>query len=189
LVSTGRHHGFESLAEAQLLLMLDFAGAVTEVLAQPLRLKFVSTDGLREHIPDFFAETRSGRWLIDVRPGGRVEPRDELAFAATREVALLLGWGYLVVTGWRPHVGPTVGEFSAQRRPLTDRFGMTETLLGAVADGPRVFGELAADTVAPVIARAYLLHLLWYRRVGMDLAAPLTDRTPITVARAATERR
>ncbi|MYW97927.1 hypothetical protein GTY63_46805 [Amycolatopsis rubida] len=31
LVSTGRMHGFESLAEARLLLMLDFAGGVTDV--------------------------------------------------------------------------------------------------------------------------------------------------------------
>jgi hypothetical protein len=35
LVSTGRHHGFESLAEARLLLALDFAGDLVEVLAQP----------------------------------------------------------------------------------------------------------------------------------------------------------
>lgn len=40
LVSTGRHHGFESIAEQRLLLMLDFADAVSEVLSQPLRLRF-----------------------------------------------------------------------------------------------------------------------------------------------------
>ena len=37
LSSTGRHHGYESLAEARLPLVLDFAGELTEVLAQPLR--------------------------------------------------------------------------------------------------------------------------------------------------------
>jgi hypothetical protein len=49
LVSTGRHHGFESLAEQRLLLALDFAGAVSEVLPQPFRLVFDSADGRGEH--------------------------------------------------------------------------------------------------------------------------------------------
>ncbi|GAA4546478.1 TnsA-like heteromeric transposase endonuclease subunit [Amycolatopsis samaneae] len=182
LVSTGRHHGCESRAEAVLLQMLDFAGGVTEVLSQPVRLRFQAQDGPREHIPDFFADTSGGRWLIDVRPQGRIEPRDEVAFAATGEVALLLGWGYLVVTGWRARVEATVDQFSAQRRPLTDRLGITESLLTGLAEGLRPFGELAATTIAPPIARAYLLHLLWHRRVGMDLTASLGDHTLITAA-------
>jgi hypothetical protein len=33
-VSTGRHHGFESLEEARLLLALDFAGDLVDVLTQ-----------------------------------------------------------------------------------------------------------------------------------------------------------
>jgi hypothetical protein len=35
MVSTGRLHGFESLEERPLLLALDFAGEVEEVLSQP----------------------------------------------------------------------------------------------------------------------------------------------------------
>lgn len=54
-------------------------------------------------------------------------------------------------------------------------------LLAAAADG-RSFGELAAATVVPAVARAFLLHLLWHRRLGMDLSQPLTDRTPIMLA-------
>jgi hypothetical protein len=53
LVSTGRHHGFESHAEQQLLLVLDFAGGVVEVLSQPFRLAFTTSAGPGEHIPDF----------------------------------------------------------------------------------------------------------------------------------------
>jgi hypothetical protein len=43
LVSTGRHHGFESLAEQRLLLALDFAGELVDVLPQPFRLRFATT--------------------------------------------------------------------------------------------------------------------------------------------------
>lgn len=53
-MSTGRHHGFESLEEARLLLALDFL-QVREVLPQPFRLEFVHRDGRMEHTPDFLA--------------------------------------------------------------------------------------------------------------------------------------
>ncbi len=181
-MSTGRLHGFESLAESRLLLMLDFAGELVDVLSQPLKLRFRASDGTREHVPDFYVETRSGRWLIDVRPSGRIAARDEVAFAATAEVALLQGWGYAVVTGWRQPAEASVDAFSAQRRPLADPLGIAAQLLDEVGGGARPFGELAAATSAPVIGRAFLLHLLWHRRLGMDLAVPLTDQTLITAA-------
>jgi hypothetical protein len=37
LVSTGRHHGLESLEEQRFLLAVDFAGGVTQVVSQPSR--------------------------------------------------------------------------------------------------------------------------------------------------------
>jgi hypothetical protein len=45
MVSTGRHHGFESHAERELLLALDFAGGLEDVLSQPFRLAFTAADG------------------------------------------------------------------------------------------------------------------------------------------------
>ncbi|WP_281904886.1 TnsA-like heteromeric transposase endonuclease subunit [Phytohabitans aurantiacus] len=175
LVSTGRHHGFESLEEARLLLALDFAADLVNVLAQPLRLRYSTRSGPREHIPDFLAFSRTGRWLIDVRPAARVTQQDRVAFAASAEVALLLGWRYVVVTGWKPHVTSTLDTLSAQRRPLTDRLGMADALVAAVAAGPRPFGELAGSTVAPPVARAWLLHLLWQRRLGVELGSALSE--------------
>ncbi|MGC9668478.1 hypothetical protein ACNTMW_18220 [Planosporangium sp. 12N6] len=66
MVSTGRHHGFESIAEQRLLLALDFAGGVSDVLGRPFRLRFATASGWREHIPDFLAVTAEGGLLIDV---------------------------------------------------------------------------------------------------------------------------
>jgi len=177
LVSTGRHHGFESLQEARLLHALDFAGELVDVLAQPLRLRFFTHDGPQEHIPDFLAYARTGRWLIDVRPAVRIGSEDLVAFAASAEVALMLGWRYAVVTGWKPHVMTTLDALSAQRRAVTDRLGLVDGLLASVAAGPRPFAELAAQSVAPAVARAYLLHLLWHRRLGVELGSPLGATT------------
>jgi hypothetical protein len=175
MVSTGRHHGFESLEEARLLLALDFAGGVVEVLAQPFGLRFATTEGPAGHIPDFLAVTWDGTWLIDVRPSDRIGERDRVKFAAAADVSLECGWRYLLVPGWRPYVAMTLDTLSAQRRPLADPLGLREALLREAERGPRRFGDLAAKTVAPPVARAQLLHLLWHRRLSIDLARPLTD--------------
>jgi hypothetical protein len=53
-------------------------------------------------VPDFLATGRDGTWLVDVRPGQRVKPDDRMRFAAAAELALVLGWRFAVVTGWRP---------------------------------------------------------------------------------------
>jgi hypothetical protein len=177
LVSTGRHHGFESIAEQRLLLVLDFAGQLIDVLSQPMRLRFATAGGSMDHIPDFLAVTRAGTWLIDVRPAGRVGDDDRVKFAAAAEAALACGWRYLVVCGWRPSAFSAVDTMSAQRRPVTDPLGVQVELLDAVARGPLPWRELVSATSYPAIGRGHGLHLLWHRRLGIDLAAALTDQT------------
>ncbi len=175
MVSTGRHHGFESLAEQRLLLALDFAGAA-RVVSQPFRLRFGTCDGWRDHTPDFVGVLGDGSiWVVDVRPRGRVDKQARVCFAATAEVALAAGWRYAVVTGWRQQVLATLDALSAQRRPLTDRLGLQAELVEAAAVGPCAFGALVAATSLPAVARAHALHLLWHRKLGVDLAAPLHD--------------
>jgi hypothetical protein len=180
LVSTGRHHGFESIAEQRLLLALDFAAGVVELFSQPFRLRYTTTHaGWREHIPDFLAATTAGPVLVDVRPAGRIGGEDRVAFAATAEAALVAGWRYLVVTGWRAHVTATLDTLSSARRPLQDPAGLERQLLEAASGGPLSFGGLVAATRLPMVARAHALHLIWHRRVGIDLAVPLGDASLI----------
>ena len=183
MVSTGRHHGFESHAEQQLLLALDFAGDLEDVLSQPFRLAFTADDEPGEHTPDFLAVTRGGAWLIDVRPGERIKAEDRIRFAAAAEAALSCGWRYAVVAGWRPHVQTTLDTISAQRRPLADPLGLQCALLTAAGRGPARFGELVEQAVVPPVARAQALHLIWNRRLGVDLAAPLGDRSLVHAGR------
>jgi hypothetical protein len=181
LVSTGRLHGFESLNEARLLLVLDFAGQLIEVLSQPLRFRFGVADGMRDHTPDFLALTRSGIWLIDVRPAELIEEEDRESFAAAAELARACGWRFVVAAGWREHVLTSLDWFSSQRRPLSDPLGVEPGLV-AGAVGGRSFGELAGASAFPPVARAHLLHLLWHRRLGLDLRRPLGDRSIVVAA-------
>lgn len=132
--------------------------------------------------------TADGVLLVDVRPGERIGVDDRTAFAAAREVALSAGWRYLVVSGWRPGVQATLDTLSAQRRALTDPLGLQAQVLEALADGPRRFGDLVAATRLPAVARAHALHLIWRRRLGIDLAAPLNDGTPVWAAQVGVSR-
>ena len=182
LVSTGRHHGFESLEEQRFLLALDFAGGVRDVVSQPFRLRVETAAGWREHIPDFIAMNGQDVWLVDVRPRALVKDDDRVLFAAAAEAALAAGWRYAVICGWRPHVMATLDMLSSQRRPLADRLGLVPQLLAVAGTGPLGFDDLAGSTSCPAVARAHALHLIWHRRLGIDLAGPLTGRTMVWLA-------
>ncbi|MGP4083267.1 hypothetical protein [Streptomyces sp. KR55] len=110
-----------------------------------------------------------------------IEPEDLESFAAAEEVALVCGWHYAVAAEWRPHVRFTLSAFYGKRRPTRDVLGVQPDLL-AQAEAGVTFGELAAEQTYWPVARAQLLHLLWHRRLGLDLAQPLTDRSRVVLA-------
>lgn len=91
LATTGRQHGFESLAERRLLLVLDFVGGFDEVPARPFRLRFSSSEGKGSHIPGFLVLAAGASWLVDVRPEGLISAEDEVRFAAAVQVATAAG--------------------------------------------------------------------------------------------------
>ncbi|GAA2731804.1 TnsA-like heteromeric transposase endonuclease subunit [Streptomyces nogalater] len=190
VLSTGRQHAFESHREDQFLAMADFTGDAEEMLSQPFLLEFQGEGGWREHIPDFLLVSRRGRWLVDVRPAGRMDDDDLMKFAATSEVALALGWGYAVVTGWRPLTWRNVDLLYSRRRPMQDRLGLKPMLLqtaraAQALSQPLTFRALADSYEFPSLARPVILHLLWHRQLGVDLAAPFGDSSILRVAREA----
>jgi hypothetical protein len=67
---------------------------------------------------------------------------------------------------------------------LTDPLGLQGVLLAAARTGSMRFGALVEQTAVPAMARAQALHLLWTRRLGVDLAEPLTDRSMVHAGRA-----
>ena len=184
LVTTGQQHGFESLEERSFLRALDFAGAARGVLSQPFRIRFKTAGGkTRSHIPDFLVVMPGGCWLVDVRPlhlAGKEE--DQVCFAAADELARAAGWQYSVVAGWKPQVLPALEAMRAESRPMTHLLGIEGQVLGLLEHGGMTFGELVGATSLPVVARAHALHLLWHRRIGIDLSSPLLDRSFVALA-------
>jgi hypothetical protein len=63
---------------------------------------------------------------------------------------------------------------------LNDRLGVQAQLMDGVADGPLRFEDLVAATSVPAVGRAHALHLLWHRRLSIDLGQPLTDATVVS---------
>lgn len=59
---------------------------------------------------------------------------------------------------------------------------MQDCLLPAVSAGPAAFGEVVAATPLPAVARAHALHLLWCRRLGVDLSSPVSDASLVWLA-------
>ncbi|WP_203825110.1 TnsA-like heteromeric transposase endonuclease subunit [Actinoplanes palleronii] len=175
LVSTVRQHGYESQEERMLLRALDFAGGLREVQSQPFSLCFSTAAGSSGHIPDYLAYTDTGLTLIDVRPSRLIREDDRIKFAAAAEVALVMGWRYLVVGGWQRFVVDTLDELFARRRPMKDPMGMQDQVLAQLGPGPRRFDEIIEATSVPAIARTHLSHLIWWRRAVIDLSRPLGD--------------
>lgn len=127
---------------------------------------------------------------------------DELA-GAREALSLGRGWAWQWTTRWKSGGGPVTcpaGELAAmpvrgaqpvrrfswrtsQRRPLTDPLGLQRVLLAAAGDGPVRFGELVEHGGVLAAARAQALHLIWDRRLGVDLAVPLGDRSLVHAGR------
>src|SRR6266511_3446018 len=195
MVSTGRHHGFESLAEQRLLLALDFAGAA-RVVSQPFRLRVVPCDGWRDHTPDFVGVLGDGSiWVLDVRPRGRVDKQARVCFAATAEVALAAGWRYAVVTAGAGHAGRTVCAAASPDRPARPAGRARGGCGGGAVRVRRVGrGDLAAcggpgTRPAPAVASQarrrpggaaarHLAGLAWTGRLAVRAGGGLLDLSP-----------
>lgn len=186
LVSTGRHHAYESQWERRLLQIVDFDGRVVDALSQPLLLRF--HDGLRqrEHTPDLLVRLDDGQTLLlNVKPPGRTEDVHRTAFTACDRLAAARGWRHEVVAGWVEPARSTVDALSARRRPQQDTFGLVPEIEAALAAGPLPFGDLVAGTRVPAVARAVAIGMLWRRRLSVDLAVPLEDSSPVALVAAA----
>ncbi|MEV6906079.1 TnsA-like heteromeric transposase endonuclease subunit [Amycolatopsis sp. NPDC051071] len=85
--------GYEFWLERDTLVLLDFDPDVAGIASQPFWLCWTTADGkLRSHAPDYFARLADGSArVIDYRPTGRIKPRDQAAFEATRDACASSG--------------------------------------------------------------------------------------------------
>jgi hypothetical protein len=180
--TTGDHVGYESWLERDHLTLLDFDPAVAAMSSQPFWLFWEDAGRRRSHAPDFFARLTDGTGLVvDVRPAGRVRPRDAAAFAATERACAAVGWQFRLVHEPDPVRMANLRWLAGYRHPRCLRTDVA-------ASAPTVFA-----TPVPLMSGAALLgdplqtlptvfHLLWCGRLRTDLAVPLSEWSLVTAA-------
>lgn len=159
-----------------MLLALDFAGDVVEVVSQPPKISFAPCGKRRFHTPHYLVVTHRGG-LADRRtpraPDQGAGP--EVVHRGRRRLRLALGGGRSLARACVR--GPGRDGVAA---PAEVRFAGAAAGAARRGGGERRLGELAAATGCEPVARAqfvHLLHLLWSQQLGVDLAGPLQDRS------------
>ena len=94
--TTGEHVGYESWAERDVAMLLDFAPEIVAFSAQPFSLIWPGhQSGERTHAPDFFARWADGTTVvIDLRPDDLVDPKPAEVFDVTASACGEVGWGF-----------------------------------------------------------------------------------------------
>lgn len=171
--TTRRHHWFESLYEKTALSILDRDPGVADIATQPFKLRWGSLG--MTHFPDFLIRRSDGsRLIVDVRPRGRIKPRDAELFAITAAWAASLeadyrlfadltkveDWNIRLLSGYR-HSRWVCPEQVAKM--LTARRGETRTL--------RDWASYFDGTSSP--ARGLLLAAIWHGALEVDLGRRL----------------
>jgi hypothetical protein len=170
----GRHVGYESWLDRDQVMLLDFDPQVTRFASQPFWLRWPAGDGVRRHLPDYFARRVDGTGVVvDVRADDRIERADAEAFAATAAACREVGWEFR-------RVGTLDGVFAANVRWLSryrhPRCGWREDLaarlLEVFAEATPLFtgAERVGDRLAVL---PVLYHLLWRQALGADLGSAL----------------
>jgi hypothetical protein len=163
------HVGFESWAERDVAMMLDFDPDVVGFSSQPFWLTWRQGDEEHRHAPDYFARVVDGTGtVVEVRADDSIGPADAEALAAVERACRDVGWVF------RRTVGPDA-TLAANVRWLAG-YRHTRCFQSAIASAlTRVFAEptplmtgarLAGD---PLAVLPVLYHLLWKHTLGVEL--------------------
>jgi hypothetical protein len=171
----GRHVGFESWLERDHAMPLDFDPCVVGFVPQPFRLSWRDGPRVRSHVPDWFARVDDGTGVVvDCRPAERIKPQDQAAFAATKRACTAVGWAYRLVGAPDPVFIANLHWLAGYRHPR-HRLRPVEARLLEVFAVPQPLLDGAATIGDPIAVLPVCYHLLWSRRLAVDLSVPLED--------------
>lgn len=167
------HVGFESWAERDVAMMLDFDPAVVAFSSQPFRLTWMQGDEERRHVPDYFARLSDGAGVvIDVRADDRIEPRDAEAFTVTDSACREVGWEFRRTGGPDPTLAVNVRWLAGYRHSRCYRSDIADALLKVFTSGKALMSG-ARDTGDPVAVLPVLYHLMWKHELVAELRGSL----------------
>ena len=169
------HVGFESWAERDVAMMLDFDPGVVDFSSQPFWLTWRQGGEERRHAPDYFARLADGTGtVIDVRADDSVEPADAEAFAAAERACSEVGWVFRRTDGPDTTLAANVRWLAGYRHARCFRGDIASALTRVFAEPtPLMTGaHLAGD---PLAVLPVLYHLLWKHTLAVELKTGLLE--------------
>ncbi|MGI8417012.1 MAG: TnsA-like heteromeric transposase endonuclease subunit [Nakamurella sp.] len=178
----GEHVWYESALELACLVELNYAGEAVQIAAMPFRLLFRTGATATYHDPDFFALHASGdQVLYDVKPAGRIDGKAGRQFAETARVCRRVGWRHQALTEASPVRAANLRFLRPARLPRCHPDADMFARLLSVFDGGRPVGQGAAIVDRhPALAMTFVKHLIWHRRLAVDLDRRLDFDTTAT---------
>jgi len=174
--TTGEHVGYESWAERDVAMLLDFDPEIVAFSAQPFLLIWPGHQrGECTHTPDFFARRADGTGMvIDVRPDSLIDPKAAKVFDVTASAYAKVGWEFRRIGGPSAVLAANVRWLAGYRHPRCRRPDVAEALMDRFIEPMPLFAGAAAVGDRLVVLPV-LYHLLWRHLLTTDLAtAPLS---------------
>jgi hypothetical protein len=169
-----RHVGYESWLERDRVMLLDFDPQVTGFASQPFWLSWPAANGVRRHLPDYFARRVDGVGVVvDVRADDRIEPADAEPFEATAAACEAVGWEFRRVGALEAVFAGNVRWLSRYRHA---RCGRREDLVARLLEvfaRPTPLFAGAARVGDRLLVLPVLYHLLWRQVLAVDLRSAL----------------
>jgi hypothetical protein len=132
-------------------MAMDFGRDVVGLSSQPFTLTWVDQGGRVSHTPDYFARLADGTArVVDVRPAGRVKPKDAAKSGVTAAACATVGWSFRLVHELDPVLVSNLRWLSGYRHPRHDHLmlGAAMRQLFAGGRGLLVGAAAAGDPVA-----------------------------------------
>lgn len=163
------HVGFESWAERDVAMMLDFDPDVVAFSSQPFWLTWHQGGEERRHAPDYFARLADGTGtVIDVRADDSIEPEDAEAFAAAERACREVGWVFRRTAGPDAVLAANVRWLAGYRHARCFRSDIASALTEAFTEPtPLMAGARFAGD--PLAVLPVLYHLLWKHTLAVEL--------------------
>lgn len=180
---TDRHIWYESSLEASCLVELDQGGKVDQIVAQPFRVLFRHGSKVVRHDPDFFAVLRNGDQVVyDVKPARRMTEAVRDQFEETARICEMAGWRHVVLH--EPHQILTANLAflrNARHSRSHPNLAMSEQIGNAFSSGRTLCeGQEMVNRRFPALAMPFIKHLIWHRRLSVDLKKRLDFDTVAT---------
>ncbi len=180
-ITNGDFVSLESGLEHDLLRRLDRDPTVRRIVAQPLRLSWREAEP-RSHTPDLLTVHADATVMVwDVRAVDKQDQQFHTKSALTRQACASVGWGYEVFAGMDDLERLNTMWLNGFRRAPPWASRHEEAIRAAAGwDGATLATVFAHDDgTGELISTAW--HLLWRGVLDIDVTAPWTPATTVTL--------